>query len=373
MELADKVKLISDLLGQHPQYALIVILLGFMGGTISGFIGTGGAFLMTPGMMNLGIPGIMAVGANITHKFGKAMMGQRRHAQLGHVDRALGLVLTITSLVGIRAAVVTNEYFFEKLGKDGSTLYVSSFFVVTLSVIGAFLLKDALRSARSKATGPSARLLKRLEKLRLPPVMYFKVANVHISLPLVIVIGFCTGFMAGTIGVGGFVGVPAMIYLFGVPTVVATGTELFLAMFMGAFGALNYAAEGYVDLRIVMLLYAGSLPGLYLGTVGTKLVRESYIRLVTALLVLLCVLSRALALPVSMRALAWIRLGPQAGAALEWASTALLFSSGAVATGLILYFVLRAHFRAIRVFRFYRPAVVERRAAAVVLKPACSK
>jgi len=190
-QVFDKTMMLSELLGEHPEYALVIILLGFMGGTISGFIGSGGAFLMTPGMMNLGIPGIMAVGANITHKFGKAMMGQRKHGQLGHVDRRMGFILMATALVGIRTAVVINAYFFERLGKHGSSLYVSTFFVVTLSIIGFFLLKDALKSLRRGVSGPSAKLLRSVEKLQIKPLIYFRVANVHVSLPMMIVIGFC--------------------------------------------------------------------------------------------------------------------------------------------------------------------------------------
>ena len=93
--------------------ALQVILLGFIGGTLSGFIGSGGAFFMTPGMMNLGVPGVVAVGSNITHKFGKAMMGSRKHRELGNVDRRLGAFLIITSFVGIRIAVWINSALFE--------------------------------------------------------------------------------------------------------------------------------------------------------------------------------------------------------------------------------------------------------------------
>ncbi len=354
-QLFEKTTMLSQLLAAHPWYALVIVLLGFMGGTISGFIGTGGAFLMTPGMMNLGIPGIMAVGANITHKFGKAMMGQRKHGQLGHVDTRMGLILMITALAGIRAAVVINAHFFQRLGRDGSSLYVSSFFVLTLSIIGCFLLRDALRSRRPGEGGPSAGLLRLLERAHVKPLIYFRVANVYVSLPLMIAIGFCIGFMAGTIGVGGFIGVPAMIYLFGTPTVVATGTELYLAMFMGAFGALNYGMEGYVDIRITLLLFAGSLPGLFLGAVGTKIVREAYIRLVTAVLILLCVISRALAIPGYVTSLGWAELGGQAAAALEAASKVFLFGSGVTATTLILYLVFRAHWRGLRVIRIYRP------------------
>ena len=84
---------------------LQVVMLGFIGGTLSGFIGSGGAFFMTPGMMNLGVQGVIAVGSNITHKFGKAMVGSRRHGELGHVDKKLGIFMLITALLGIRTAV----------------------------------------------------------------------------------------------------------------------------------------------------------------------------------------------------------------------------------------------------------------------------
>ena len=91
---------------------LQVVMLGFIGGTLSGFIGSGGAFFMTPGMMNLGVQGVIAVGTNITHKFGKAMVGSRRHGELGHVDKKLGIFMLITALLGIRLAVWINSYLF---------------------------------------------------------------------------------------------------------------------------------------------------------------------------------------------------------------------------------------------------------------------
>ena len=87
--------------------AFQVVLLGFIGGTLSGFIGSGGAFFMTPGMMNLGVPGVVAVGSNITHKFGKAMVGSRRHGQMGHVDKKLSIFMLATAAIGIRLAVAS--------------------------------------------------------------------------------------------------------------------------------------------------------------------------------------------------------------------------------------------------------------------------
>lgn len=362
-EIIDKMGIVSQIFGAHPYYALAMILIGFIGGTLSGFIGSGGAFFMTPGMMNLGVPGVMAVAANITHKFGKAMMGSKKHGQLGHVDKKLGIVLLITALVGIRAAVVVNGYFFKHMGKAGSSLYVSAFFCISLAIIGFFMLKDALKGGSGDSSGPSDRLLRFFQRFQVKPLMYFKVAGVHVSLPLMILMGFCIGYMAGTIGVGGFIGVPAMIYVFGVPTVVAAGTELFLAMFMGAFGAFNYGMEGYVDLRLVLLLYAGSLVGIFVGVLGTKLVKELYIRLVTALLILLCVVSRALAVPGYLRELNWLSTSTHSAALFELGSTIMLFGSGIIATGIILYLVFRAHFKEERLCRsflfFPGPATAE--------------
>ena len=82
--------------------ALQVILLGFIGGVLSGFIGSGGAFFMTPGMMNLGVEGVVAVASNIAHKFGKAMVGSRKHGEAGNVDKRLAASVLLTAILGIQ-------------------------------------------------------------------------------------------------------------------------------------------------------------------------------------------------------------------------------------------------------------------------------
>lgn len=340
----EQLQIVTNVLTSAPWKYFGVAFLGFMGGTLSGFIGSGGAFLMTPGMMNLGVPGVMAVGANITHKFGKAMMGQKKHGEMGHVDKKLAIYLLITALVGIKLAVWANGYFFHKLGKAGSSLYVSGFFVLTLTLIGGSMLMDAMRTLKGGAVGPSKTLLQLSSKLRIAPMIRFPVAGVSISLWTILFIGTAIGYMAGTIGVGGFIGVPAMIYVFGVPTVVAAGTELFLAMFMGAWGAFNYALSGFVDLRLTLLLYAGSLVGIYIGALGTAFVKELYIRLVTAILILLCCVSRALAIPEYLRELNWVALNASVSNMFEIGSKIFLFGSGVVATFLIIFWTFRTHF-----------------------------
>jgi uncharacterized protein len=351
---AEQLSLVTDILASGQWKYFAVAALGFMGGTLSGFIGSGGAFLMTPGMMNLGIPGVMAVGANITHKFGKAMMGSKKHGEMGHVDKKLAVFLLISALIGIKLAVWINGFFFHKLGASGSSLYVSAFFVITLTLIGGSMLKDALRTMKESSAGPSKALLQLSSKLKLRPMIDFPTSGVKISLWTILFIGTAVGYMAGTIGVGGFVGVPAMIYVFGIPTVVAAGTELYLAMFMGAWGAFNYALGGFVDLRLVLLLYAGSLVGIYVGAIGTSLVKELYIRLVTAVLILLCCVSRLLAIPAYLRDLELMQVTDHALGLFAIGSKFFLFGSGIVATGLIIFFTFRGHFQKERLFKKYR-------------------
>lgn len=331
--------------------AIQMMFLGFVGGILSGFIGSGGAFFMTPGMMNIGVMGPVAVASNITHKFGKAMVGSKKHSELGNVDKKLAFFMLITAAVGIRLAV----WFMKMLtggggghGAEtgaGANLYISLVFVIILLLVSLSMLRDILKSRKGQEAGPSTRIVEFLAKLRLHPLIYFPVADVRVSLWILLICGLATGYLAGTIGVGGFIGVPAMIYVFGVPSAVAAGSELYLAMFMGAFGALNYAFEGLVDIRMTVLLFAGSLFGVYIGAYGTKVVKEVIIRLVTAVIILLCVISRIIAIPMYLQQLGFLQFDPAYNPYFNSASKAMLYVSGLSGMVLILFFVFKAYFQ----------------------------
>ena len=330
--------------------AIQVVVLGFIGGVLSGFIGSGGAFFMTPGMMNLGVPGVMAVGSNITHKFGKALMGSRHHGEMGHVDKKLGLYMLITALIGIRVAVWLNEMLFnmkgeshgEAAGSAAADLYISAIFVLILSAVAISILRDTIKSGKAEG-GPSTKMAETFAKIKIPPMISFKTADVRLSFWTISIVGLFTGYLAGTIGVGGFIGVPAMIYVFGVPTAVAAGTELYLAMYMGAWGAINYAWGGFVDIRLVLLLYLGSLTGIYIGAYGTKVVKENIIRLVTGIIILLCVVSRGINIPVYLRDLNFMAITDETAELLNSLSKYMLFASGISGVAVILGSVVRAY------------------------------
>jgi hypothetical protein len=340
---------ISEFIQLSPSTAVVVVLLGFLGGVLSGFIGSGGAFFMTPGMMNLGVSGVIAVGSNISHKFGKALVGARKHSHMGNVDKRLAMFLLITAIAGVRLAVWINSKLFA--GGDshghgskgaGSDLYISVVFISVLTLVGISMLKDALRK-QSEGQGPSRKIIDYVARLNLKPIIKFPTSDVELSLWVLLPVGLATGYLAGTIGVGGFIGVPAMIYVFGVPTAVAAGTELYLAIYMGAAGALNYAYEGCVDLRLTCLLFLGSLVGVFIGAYGVKVVSERYIRLVTGVIILVAVISRAINVPVYLRQLHLVTYAAGWDRVFKVASTVTLFAAGIAGAALILYKVTKAY------------------------------
>jgi uncharacterized membrane protein YfcA len=270
---------------------------------------------------------------------------------LGHVDKKLGIFMLITALIGIRLAVWISTSLFGISDTEGdkgaaANLYISAIFVVFLSGVSISMLIDVVKSRAKSETGPSKRIADFLSRLRLFPMIHFPVADVTVSLWVLLAVGLFTGYLAGTIGVGGFIGVPAMIYVFGVPTAVAAGTELFLAMFMGAFGAINYALAGFVDIRLVVLLYMGSLMGIFIGTYGTKVVNEVVIRLVTAIVILLCVVSRAIAVPIYLAQLRFIDfVSPASFETINAVSKYSLYAAGFGGCGFILFHVFRAYLK----------------------------
>ena len=276
---------------------VFLLVVGFIGGLVSGFIGSGGAFVLTPGMMSLGVPGTVAVASNMCHKFPKAMVGAYKRWKYGQVDIKLGLVMAVSAGLGVWVGIQIQEWILAKWGQAGSNLYVSVSFVVILVVVGGYVYYDAWKTGKSGAEEKTPALAKWLQSINLPPMMYFKTANVRISLWFTIPIGFATGMMAATIAVGGFIGVPGMIYGMGAGGLVASATELVIAFIMGFFGTIKWAMHGMVDIRLTLIILAGSLLGVQLGAIGTTYVKEHMIKVVMGSIMLVVAVSRALAIP----------------------------------------------------------------------------
>lgn len=274
-----------------------LFFVGFIGGLVSGFIGSGGAFVLTPGMMSLGVPGTVAVASNMCHKFPKAMVGAIKRFKYGQVDIKLGLYMAASAGVGVQIGIKIQQYILSKYGQVGSNLYVSLSFVTILIVVGGYVFYDALKGSSSDGVEKTSPFAKKLQSIHLPPMIHFKRANLTISFWFTIPVGLATGMLAATIAVGGFIGVPGMIYVIGASSIIASATELVIAFVMGFAGSVNWAMHGMVDIRLVLIILGGSLFGVQLGAIGTTYVKESMIKIVMSVLMLIVAVSRLFALP----------------------------------------------------------------------------
>jgi uncharacterized protein len=283
---------------------------GFVGGLVSGFIGSGGAFVLTPGMMSLGVPGLVAVASNMCHKFPKALVGALKRAKYGQVDVKLGIVLGISAEAGVLYGAHIQEKIKLAFGDAGSNLYVSVAFVVILATVGGFVLRDAWKTYKdgnSNAVEKTGKLAKWVQSINIPGTMvYFKSINARVSVLFTIPLGFATGMLAATIAVGGFIGVPAMIYVLGAPSLMASATELVIAFVMGVGGSLKYAMHGLVDIRLAMIILGGSLFGIQLGAIGTTYVKPFMIKVVMGVIMVTVLFSRGLMVPVYLAQLGLI-------------------------------------------------------------------
>jgi uncharacterized membrane protein YfcA len=288
-----------------------LFIVGFIGGLVSGFIGSGGAFVLTPAMMSLGVPGLVAVASNMCHKFPKALIGAIKRAKYGQVDVKLGIIIGVSAEAGVLYGAHLQENIKKAFGDAGSNLYVSVAFVVILAVVGGFVLRDAWKTYRSGNSNEEEKLTKLarwVQSVNIPGTMvYFKSLNARISVLFTIPLGFATGMLAATIAVGGFIGVPSMIYVMGAPSLMASASELVIAFVMGLGGSLKYAMHGLVDIRLAMIILAGSLFGIQLGAIGTTYVKPFMIKVVMGIIMIIVLFSRGLMVPVYLSQLGLIQ------------------------------------------------------------------
>lgn len=356
----DVVNAAANFINLDAIHLVYLFLVGFVGGLVSGFIGSGGAFVLTPAMMSMGVPGLVAVASNMCHKFPKALIGSLKRAKYGQVDVKLGIVLGISAEVGVLYGAHIQESIKKTFGDAGSNLYVSVAFVVILAVVGSFVLRDAWKTYKSGGTNEEEKVTKLarwVQSINIPGTMvYFKSLNVRISVLFTIPLGFATGMLAATIAVGGFIGVPSMIYVLGAPSLMASATELVIAFVMGLGGSFKYALHGLVDIRLAMIILAGSLFGIQLGAIGTTYVKPFIIKVVMGVIMVIVLFSRGLMVPVYLSQLGLIgNLGETTVKALKSTSFAIMI----FALALGAFIVLRAMWQGRRAEKMASAEVLE--------------
>ena len=265
----------------------VLLALGAVIGFLTGAFGVGGGFLMTPMLIFLGIPPGVAVASGATQILASSVSGVMEHWRRGNVDMTMGAVLLVGGLAGSSGGV----FLFRLLTDLGLVdLIVRLSYVVLLGSIGLMMLVESLRTLRkaAKPTATRGRLHKHNLFHHLPLRMRFRKSNLYISIFVPLTIGAFVGLLTAILGVGGgFIMVPAMIYLIGMSTLMVVGTSLFQIAFVTANTALFQAwINQTVDLTLVAALIIGGLLGTQLGARFSIHLRGEYMRLILSLLVI---------------------------------------------------------------------------------------
>jgi|TARA_R110000744_G_scaffold41610_7_gene94455 uncharacterized membrane protein YfcA len=270
----------------------LILGMGAGVGVMSGIFGVGGGFLMTPLLIFLGVPAPVAVGTGANQIIASSVSGVLAHWRRGNVDLMMGLMLLSGGVVGSTLGVFVFK-FLQTLGQIDLVIKLS--YVIFLGIIGGLMMAESLRSllrSRKKSGGRMQRKLHQHNWMHgLPLKFRFRKSKLYISLLLPIGIGFLVGILTAIMGVGGgFVMVPAMIYLLGMPTNVVVGTSLFQIIFVSANATFFQATLNQtVDVVLAMLLLIGGVIGAQFGTkIGAKLKGEQLRSLLAVMVLMVC-------------------------------------------------------------------------------------
>ena len=270
----------------------VFLLLGLGGviGFLSGMFGVGGGFLMTPALIFIGVPAPVAVGTEANQIVASSVSGVLAHWRRGNVDFKMGFVLMIGGFLGSGLGVAL----FALLREIGQIdLVIRLCYVVFLGIIGSLMLVEGVRALlrRRNPTAERRKLHQHTWIHGLPLKTRFRRSRLYISALLPIGVGFVVGVLAAIMGVGGgFIMVPAMIYLLGMPTAVVVGTSLFQIIFVTAnVTVLQAPANQTVDVVLALLLLTGAVIGAQIGArVGTRLHGEQLRVLLAVMVLMVC-------------------------------------------------------------------------------------
>jgi uncharacterized membrane protein YfcA len=270
---------------------IVLALTGFTVGILGGFFGVGGGFIAGPLMFWAGVPINFVVGTDLAHMTGKSIVSARTHRALGHVDLRLAMLMIVGTIPGVELGA----QIIERLKTIGNIdMVVGLSYVGILTIIGIFTAWESIQAMRVLRTDQLDAqevigintLLRRSRLLRLPPLIKLPVSGVQeVSVWAIIFVGLVTGILAGLLGVGGgFIRMPLMIYVLGIPTHVAVGTDLFEIVISAGFGTISHALKGNVDILIALTMQTGAVIGAQIGARATRYFSGPIIRMLFSVL-----------------------------------------------------------------------------------------
>ena len=275
-------------IAEQPIHSLAILGFGAFLGLIMGLVGVGGGFLLTPLMMFLGIPPPVAVASVANQLVAPSVSGVLSHWKRSNLDFKMGTVLLLGGIVGSSIGVIL----FNFLGKIGQLDFViKSSYVIFLTLIGTLMFSESLRLILRTRKGKVTRgKLHQHNWLHgLPFKIRFRKSKLYISILLPVLIGVIVGILAALMGIGGgFIIVPAMIYLLGMPTSLVVGTSLFQIIFVAANTTILQASQNQtVDIVLATILLLGSVIGVQIGSRYTNILKGEYLRLLLSSIIIL--------------------------------------------------------------------------------------
>nr|WP_321465846.1 sulfite exporter TauE/SafE family protein [uncultured Desulfobulbus sp.] len=298
------------------------ILVGVCAGLITGCIGAGGGFIIAPALMSAGVKGILAVGTDLFHIFAKAIMGSVLHRKLGNISVGLAVWFLIGSIGGSTLGGYINRSIYDKNPVLSDT-FITIIYVIILSFLAFYAMTDWLKARKKTVTVEAGAkkmgeeippMGKRIQSITLPPMITFDEGITpggrKISFIFLVISGFIVGMAAAIMGVGGgFLTFPMFVYGLGVSSMTTVGTDIFQIVFTAGYGAIGqYAIYGFIFYTLAMGMLLGSLIGIQIGSIVTKVVPGITIRGFYAFTVTAGFINRACALPTKLTKMGYIKV-----------------------------------------------------------------
>ncbi len=319
-----------------PTIFFASIGVGICAGLITGCIGAGGGFIIAPALMSAGVKGILAVGTDLFHIFAKAIMGSVLHRKMGNISVGLALWFIGGSMGGATLGGYINRTLYDA-NPVLSDAFITSIYVFMLGFLSFYSLMDFFKARKAAANlakksveeqkqfkaGTMTGLAQRLQNMNIPPMIHFDQGIVpggrKISAWFLVLAGAFVGLAAAIMGVGGgFLTFPIFVYALGVSSATTVGTDIFQIIFTAGYAGLGqYAIYGFIFYTLAMGMLLGSLVGIQIGSLVTKVVPGQTICGFYATAVMAGFINRFFALPIKLSKMGFISLDKATGTLLE--------------------------------------------------------
>src|SRR6266436_4616385 len=271
----------------NPIYLVVV---GFIIGILGGFFGVGGSFIAGPALRLMGVDWNYAVGTDLAHIVGKSIVAAKQHRALGNVDLKLGFFMAFGTIAGAECGA----QLIQALKRAGNVNIVVSYVAIVVYFgISVFMLWESQKTLRS-TKGRSPRkgsgvkddhsafdpVTQKIQRLKIWPMITLPTSGIRISLWTILLVAFVGGVFSGFLGGGaGYIRMPSMVYVLGIPTHLAVGTDLFEIVISASYGTISHAIKGNVDLLIALVMHTGAVIGAQIGVVAPQYFAGPKIRL----------------------------------------------------------------------------------------------